>query len=372
MSESFGIALTKEATADVNEDGGQSTLLANGESEKSTPHLNNDDADEYYYEEWRKEAGEAIFEPSVDVLQTKLTDNCILLDGPSSVAQEVLAPAVDVQPRRRRPKPARKPAKRDVPSAIWKECVPVSLSDLKKLWNSAFIFQDIPTDREMNEAKVQMRKVDKCLKDLRSCFTIRAAEKSCLALSVALLDLAAMPACRDPFTCLQQAAMYASQALKAGNSDVAFRRNIPDSSNCDPREALVILGRADCLHLVFFPREAAFLCSFVAQTCSFHRDQKNESYEWNEQWKVVGIYAYNVSIMIRSSISMMSKFNSYSKQTDFSSMWHRTVVRELEKGKRDAQLLLDETSNVYITEKSQGDTVDELMADDYQVVAHVV
>jgi len=80
-----------------------------------------------------------------------------------------------------------------------------------------------------------------------------------LNLSIALLEMAAFPDCYDPFTCLQQAACFASQATKSGNSDTAYRQTLPEISACSPKEALIILGRADCLQSVYFPNEAASL-----------------------------------------------------------------------------------------------------------------
>ena len=220
-------------------------------------------------------------------------------------------------------------------SGILKKFAPVKCGELKRLWINCPSDLDDTTEHDMLTARTSMKKVHSCMQNLRACFTFSAAEKNCLALSVALLDIAASPCCRDPFTCLQQASMYASQAPKAGNSDMSFRRIIPTVSECSPRNALTILGRADCLHAVFFPEEAAFLCCFVARACALHRNPST-TYEWNDQWKVVGMYAYNVSVMIRATVNNMMK---QSKAKDFSKMWDPTVIKELKSGCKDAKEL---------------------------------
>jgi hypothetical protein len=157
-------------------------------------------------------------------------------------------------------------------------------------------------------------------------------EKASLHLAVALLELASQPACYDPFACLQQAAMFASQASKAGNSDVIFRKSLPEIEDCAPLEALNVLGRADCLHSVFFPNEAAYLCSYVARVCRLHRDREQPDHEWDARWKIVAIYGYNVSVMIRATVSTVLDKNM---QKSFLSMWERDVVEELERGRSD-------------------------------------
>lgn len=299
-------------------------------------------------EEWQKEAGEGIFEPILDELQPNWDDDePRVLDGPGAIADATLPGSVSAplatESRRRQVKPPpKKDERRDVfDTLLLKKFVPVPVVALKKLWNCSLESRQIPSEESMNRATLQMQKVHKCMVDLRSCFTLSAAKKACLSLSVALLDLAATPACQDPLICLQQAAMYASQASKYGNSDVAYRRRIPSADACTPLEALVILGRADCLQSVFFPREAAFLCSFVARTCALHRDFFNSDHDWDDQWKVVGIYAHNVSIMIRTTVNCMINHSNYSRQTDFSSMWEQNVVKELEKGRMDARDALE-------------------------------
>lgn len=190
--------------------------------------------------------------------------------------------------------------------------------------------------RDEKEAAVQcMKKVHTSIEKLRACYTESAIEKASLHISVAFLELASLPGCFDPFCCLQQAAMFASQACKAGNSDMAYREKLPEKTECTPLQALVILGRADCLHSVYFPNEAAFLCSYVALICRLHRENEDceEAYlEWNVQWKIVAVYAYNVSVMIRTTVSTVL---DKQQQKTFLSMWERDVVEELERGRSD-------------------------------------
>jgi hypothetical protein len=187
-------------------------------------------------------------------------------------------------------------------------------------------------DAATDFAQECMEKVDRVTNQLRGCYTETAFEKVSLQVAVALLELSSQPACNDPFTCLQHAAMFASQATKAGTSDMVFRKAIPKVEECTPLEALSVLGRADCLHAIYFPNEAAFLCSFVARACRLHRDREQSKYEWNDLWKIVAIYAYNVSVMIRTTVSTVL---GKQMQKSFYTMWERDVVEELERGRSD-------------------------------------
>ena len=213
-----------------------------------------------------------------------------------------------------------------------KDFIPIPNVELKRVWMQA---EGESADKLNNiDAKTQMQKVEKALGDLRTCYTYTAAEKACLNLSVALLEMAAFPDCHDPFTCLQQAASFASQATKSGHSDTVYRQSLPQMSQCSPQDALVILGRADCLQGVYFPNEAAYLCSFVARVCRLHRDSREANYEWNDRWKVVAIYAYNVSVMIRITVSSIL---DHEMQKEFMSAWERDVVEELERARREGR-----------------------------------
>ncbi|OEU20436.1 hypothetical protein FRACYDRAFT_267634 [Fragilariopsis cylindrus CCMP1102] len=202
------------------------------------------------------------------------------------------------------------------------------------VWKQTDFLQEMQTETHISRAKEQMQIVHKATADLRSCYTHTAAEKACLNLSIALLEVAAVPTCHDPFNCLQQAASFASQATKSGNSDTVYRRRLPELTQCTPREALIILGRADCLQAVYFPNEAAFLCSFVARVCRLHRNSAEADYEWNDRWRIVAIYGYNVSVMIRTTVSSIL---NQTMQVAFRAAWERDVVEELERGKQDGR-----------------------------------
>jgi hypothetical protein len=219
-----------------------------------------------------------------------------------------------------------------VGSATSKDFLPIPNIELKRLWIQTTC--EKLEETKTTDAKKQMQKVHKALADLRACYTYAAAEKSCLNISIALLEMAANPGCHDPFNCLQQAASFASQATKSGNSDTVYRQSLPETTQCSSREALIILGRADCLQAVYFPNEAAYLCSFVARVCRLHRDSREVNCEWNDRWKIVAIYAYNVSVMIRITVSSIL---DETMQKAFMSAWERDVVEELERARKDGR-----------------------------------
>lgn len=207
--------------------------------------------------------------------------------------------------------------------------------DMRQMW---FLDSKDATQEEKEVAVQGMKRVHNGMERLRGCYTESAVEKACLQISLALLELASLPGCFDPFRCLQQAAMFASQSCKAGNSDLAYREKLPEKTECSPLQALVILGRADCLHSVYFPNEAAFLCSYVALICRFHRENaasEDSDLGWSVRWKIVAICAYNVSVMIRTTVSTVL---DKQQKKSFLSMWERDVVEELERGRSDGWL----------------------------------
>ncbi|VEU42775.1 unnamed protein product [Pseudo-nitzschia multistriata] len=215
-----------------------------------------------------------------------------------------------------------------------KDFIQIPNTELKMLWAHADCSKETLVGMQSEGAEEQMRIVHKAMNGLRACYTYAAAEKACLNLSVALLEMAAVSDCNDPFSCLQQAALFASQATKSGNSDTQYRQSLPEMTKCSPTEALIIIGRADCLQAVYFPNEAAYLCSFVARVCRLHRDSREVNFKWNDRWKIVGIYAYNVSVMIRITVSNIL---NQTMQKAFMAAWERDVVEELERGRRDGR-----------------------------------
>jgi hypothetical protein len=235
--------------------------------------------------------------------------------------------------RRRKPKAIEKKVKEWIEGTkrpTLQSIVIISVHELHGLWKQSVA--TAPDEESLQRAQESMEKLHGVTQQLRGCYTDITIEKASLQVAKALLGVASQPSCQNPFLCLQQAAVYASQGSKAGNSDMVFRHGVPDTKECSPHEALIILGRADCLHAVFFPNEAAFLCSYVARVCSLRRDRGRPEVEWNTQWKIVAIYAYNVSVMIRSTVSTVL---DKEMQNAFLNMWERDVVEELERGRTD-------------------------------------
>lgn len=144
-----------------------------------------------------------------------------------------------------------------------------------------------------------MGRLDAEVKKLRSCHTAHAVETVSLHVASDLLQMTACPDCCNPVLCIQQAAMFAGQGLKGGSSDLLFHARLPKSEACTPLEALLTLGRADCLLSVYFYQEAAFLCNFVANVCSRHRDEVGRNQK-DTRWRIVASLAYDLSVRIRS------------------------------------------------------------------------
>lgn len=206
--------------------------------------------------------------------------------------------------------------------------------ELRSVWNNCT--PKMPLSEEDRElAQKAMQNVHVATMQLRSCYSEMAIEKASLQVSVVLLELASQKACYDPFACLQHAASFASQGLKAGSSDIQFRRPLPDIKECTSIEALVILGRADCLQALYFPNESAFLCSYVARVCRSRRRSADKALEWNDQWRILSILAFNVSVLIRVTVNTVL---DKEMRKSFLSIWERDVVEELEIARRDGWL----------------------------------
>lgn len=215
--------------------------------------------------------------------------------------------------------------------------------ELRSVWNGSDL-RVASSDEDKELAKESMEKVHTAITQVRSCYSEMAIEKASLTASVALLDLASHRACYDPFACLQQAATFASAGLKLGSSDVHFRKPLPDVKVCTPTEALMILGRADCLQALYFPNESAFLCSYVAKVCRLRR---TSVLMWDDQWRIVAILAFNVSVLIRTTVNTV--LDKETKKS-FLSIWERDVVEELEIARRDGWLW----KRKYVSAKSDG------------------
>ena len=243
----------------------------------------------------------------------------------------------------------------------WKSFVSLPLAEMRRAWFE----DDNPVSIEEKEAaRACMETVHGTTEKLRKCYTEVACEKVCLNIAKALLELAAQPGCYDPFRCLQQAGMYASQASKAGHSDMTFRETLPEKKLCTPLQALVILGRADCLHSTYFPNEAAFLLSYVALICRLRRASDGDDtadLAWSIRWKIVAIYAFNVSVLIRTTVSTVL---DRQQQRSFLSMWDRDVVEELERGRSDGWSWKRSLSASGVADMSSVDDVDDFEADE--------
>jgi hypothetical protein len=211
--------------------------------------------------------------------------------------------------------------------------VAIPCSVLQDAWGKSIEGSTTRTPESATAATEAMLKLHKCMQELRACCSEQAVEKACLEVAGALIQLA--PICHNHFLCLQQAAMFAGNSFKGGNSNLYFREPLPSKELCTPLEALIILGRADCLQAVLFCPEAAFLCSFVASVCSHHRNHDHENFEANEQWKIVAIMAYNVSVMIRHTALML--LQEQDKRDDSSWPWECDVIEELKRGRVDGR-----------------------------------
>ena len=167
---------------------------------------------------------------------------------------------------------------------------------------------------------------------LRMCSTELALQKASLQVTLSLLDM--LPFEANPFLLMQLAVMFASQCAKGGRMDLHFKTELPHLPDCDPMQALTILARADCLQAVHFSQEATYLCSFVARCCQLHRDRLQGDSEWTSKWKVIGVYAYNLSMATRSTICA----TQYDKdaQSKALEIWDDDVLAELERCRSDA------------------------------------
>jgi hypothetical protein len=196
------------------------------------------------------------------------------------------------------------------------------------------------TPRPTNDSTAleAMQRVETCIQSLRQCCTLAAAQKASLQVSIALLDLVATGAAFNPFACLQQAAMYASLSPKGGNNSAAAFKTVLPEESCTALEALVIAGRADCLQALHFPMEAIFLCNYVGRVCLGHRDKlTGEDMKWNHQWKMLSIYVYNTTMLLRSTV--VTVLPSRESQQKALNGWDDDVLAELERARLDGLAL---------------------------------
>jgi hypothetical protein len=208
--------------------------------------------------------------------------------------------------------------------------VAVPCSVLLSEWNH----DDILTGRDAGISLDKMSGLSSCMHILRQCQTEATLEKASLNVAVALLAVATKSP--NPFICLQQAARFASKAPKLGVSDLAFQDRLPNENECSPLDALIILGRADCLQAVFFCEEAAFLCNFVASVCSAHR---RADPVMSRRWNIVSIMAYNVSVAIRYTSEKV--VTEKEKRDDVTASWDQDVIKEISTGREYGLALIN-------------------------------
>lgn len=249
-----------------------------------------------------------------------------------------------------KPKPVEAPPskRRALPTMVR-----IPVSSLLSQWNDG-----MPAKRiDGEEAKEAMRKVNVATKNLRECYSETAIQKGCIQVALSLMELVGSGYCYNPFLCLQQAAIFASQGSKGGNNDEAFKAGLPKEQECSPQEALLIIGRADCLHSLDFADEAIYLCSYVARVCRLHRDRRETQAEWNNKWKVVGICLYNLSVAIRTTRSLHDERSP-------PEYWDESITEELKRGRADAAAImaaLPETTGVaaIVDHEGEGESHDD-------------
>lgn len=229
----------------------------------------------------------------------------------------------------------------------FKKLVKVSAEILLREWNGKETFEQSDEDDEdeidarLNKwsdtvsgpSKLAMKRLDYNIHKLRQCSTINSLQKASLQVSLSLLDVASQKECRNPFICLSQAAIFASQGAKGGNNDEEFKKPLSSETECTPEEALQILGRADCLRAIHFINEAIFLCSFAARVCCLHRDKKEPEHSWTPKWRIVGIMSYTISLGIDSAIYSLMEGDDRKVALD---SWEKSVKAELGRGRSDA------------------------------------
>ena len=173
-------------------------------------------------------------------------------------------------------------------------------------------------------------------------------------MALALLDVAEKKECRNPFLCLSQAAIFASQGPKGGNNDEQLKKPLPRETDCTAEEAIRILGRSDCLRSLHFTNEAMFLCSYAARVCCLHRDKKEPDHPWTPKWRVVGIMVYTISIGIDSTISCLMDGEEGKVVVE---SWDKTVQAEIDRGRSDALAMRKAFSRFNSSSKILSNTV---------------
>ena len=246
--------------------------------------------------------------------------------GPTKTKDARVQSGVRTQQRTQNPKTLRYTRKRLPISDIVK--VPTSV--LLSVWRIDESSEENVSNSE--GATLAMKKLDDAMKNLRKSRTVNALERSSLDVSVALIDVATYHECHNPFLCLQQAVIFAALGSKRGNNDEPFRKFLPLERRCSSLEALIILGRADCMRAIHFLDEAQFLCSWVARVCRRHREGEDDLI-WDSRWRVIGVLSYIVAATIDETAAALSEDDE--KLGKFNE-WEDIVKEEINYGKAEA------------------------------------
>ena len=254
-------------------------------------------------------------------------------------------PAVDESRRRRKPSqpPRIKAANSSAPPPpargdALQSAIRLSSSALLNEWLKESVVDE--EAKESAAAKEAMSHLDEALKVLHKSTTLPSMQKSSLLVASALLNVASQETCYNPFQCLQHAVMFASNGPKLGKNDVLFKKALPQNdSDCPPVEALMILGRADCLRALHFTDEAIFLCSHVLSLCSKQRERIPPvagvalTPTLPSKWGAVNAYAYMVSIATDSTLS--SLLHACNKEVTTLN-WSKEALEEIAHGRAAA------------------------------------
>ena len=199
--------------------------------------------------------------------------------------------------------------------------VKISLACLLDQWRRG---PEPASGESSTEANKIMREIDELMSQMRLCYTLQAVERVSIKIASSLLKLIVSPFCRNPFSCIQQAAMFASLGPKRGLADHLFQARLPRPDACTSNRALLILGRAECLNALHFCFEASFLCCYVARICGLHLNGKEVTDKACQRWHVLSYLTYNLSVTIRITASLL--LEDPDKREDTSGAWDKTVV----------------------------------------------
>ena len=274
----------------------------------------------------------------------RFVDTRSTFEGLPVTAEKKLA--VDESRRRRKPSqpPRIKVAKSSAPSPLdrgdaLQSAIRLSSSALLIEWLKESVVDEVA--KESAAAKGAMGHLDEALKILHKSTTLTSMQKSSLLVASALLNVASQATCYNPFQCLQHAVMFASNGPKLGKNDALFKKALPQHDlDCPPVEALMILGRADCLRALHFTDEAIFLCSYVLSLCSKQRERippvagvALTPTTLPSKWSALNAYAYMVSIATDSTLS--SLLHACSKEVTTLN-WSKEALEEIAHGRAAA------------------------------------